>query len=52
MIGCGGAHRPDVPLEIPMVAIVQFEGEKVPHEHNYWGQASVLVQVGPRDPHG
>ena len=32
-----------------MVAIVQFEGDKVAHEHIYWDQASVLVQVGLLD---
>jgi carboxymethylenebutenolidase len=36
-------------MEIPMVAIVQFEGDKVAHEHIYWDQASVLVQVGLLD---
>ena len=39
-------------VEIAMVAIVQFDGEKVAHEHIYWDQASVLVQVGLLDPHG
>jgi carboxymethylenebutenolidase len=33
-------------VELPFVVIVQFEGEKVAHEHLYWDQASVLVQVG------
>jgi carboxymethylenebutenolidase len=33
-------------MEVPMVAIVQFEGDKVAHEHIYWDQASVLVQAG------
>ena len=33
-------------VEVPMVAIVQFEGDKVAHEHIYWDQASLLVQVG------
>jgi carboxymethylenebutenolidase len=33
-------------IELPMVVIVQFEGDKVAHEHLYWDQASVLVQVG------
>jgi carboxymethylenebutenolidase len=28
---------------------VQFEGDKVAHEHLYWDQASVLVQVGLLD---
>jgi len=36
-------------VEVPMVAIVQFEGDKVAHEHIYWDQASVLVQVGVLD---
>ena len=36
-------------IEIPMVAIVQFEGDKVAHEHLYWDLASVLVQVGLLD---
>ena len=34
-------------VEVPLVAIVQFEGDKVAHEHIYWDQASVLVQIGP-----
>jgi carboxymethylenebutenolidase len=33
-------------VELPFVAIVQFEGDKVAHEHIYWDQASVLVQIG------
>ena len=37
-------------VEIPTVAIVQFEGDKVAHEHIYWDQASVLVQLGLLDP--
>ena len=36
----------------PLVAIVRFEGDKVAHEHIYWDQASVLVQVGLLDPKG
>ena len=36
-------------VEVPMVAIVQFEGDKVAHEHIYWDQASLLVQVGLLD---
>ena len=36
-------------LEIPMIAVVQFEGDKVAHEHIYWDQASLLVQVGLLD---
>jgi carboxymethylenebutenolidase len=37
-------------VEIPLVAIVRFEGDKVAHEHIYWDQAAVLVQVGLLDP--
>lgn len=40
------------PVEIPMVAIVRFQGDKLVHEHIYWDQASVLVQVGALDPMG
>jgi carboxymethylenebutenolidase len=36
-------------VELPFVVIVQFEGDKVAHEHVYWDQASVLVQVGLLD---
>jgi hypothetical protein len=31
-------------VELPFVVIVQFEGNKLAHEHLYWDQASVLVQ--------
>ena len=37
-------------VEIPLVAIVQFKGDKLAHEHIYWDQASVLVQIGLLDP--
>lgn len=40
------------PAEVPMVAIVQFQGDKLMHEHIYWNQASVLVQIGQLDPAG
>jgi carboxymethylenebutenolidase len=39
-------------VEIPLVAVVRFEGDKVAHEHIYWDQASVLVQIGVLDPKG
>ena len=39
-------------VEIPLVAIVKFRGDKLYHEHIYWDQASVLVQVGLLDPQG
>jgi carboxymethylenebutenolidase len=38
------------PVEIPLVAIVRFRGNKLAHEHIYWDQASVLVQIGLLDP--
>ena len=41
-----GIPPTDKPVEVPMVAIVQFEADKVAHEHIYWDQASLLVQVG------
>jgi carboxymethylenebutenolidase len=39
-------------VEIPLVAIVKFRGDKLYHEHIYWDQASVLVQIGVLDPQG
>ena len=39
-------------VEVPLVAIVRFRDGKVAHEHIYWDQASVLVQVGLLDPRG
>jgi carboxymethylenebutenolidase len=37
-------------VEIPLVAIVAFRGDKLYNEHIYWDQASVLVQIGKLDP--
>jgi carboxymethylenebutenolidase len=39
-------------VEVPLVAIVNFVDGKVAHEHIYWDQASVLVQLGLLDPTG
>ncbi len=39
-------------VEVPLVAIVSFKDGKVAHEHIYWDQASVLVQIGKLDPKG
>ena len=36
--------------EVPFVVIVQFEGDKLAHEHIYWDQAAVLVQLGLLEP--
>ncbi|MDQ8031554.1 carboxymethylenebutenolidase [Bordetella genomosp. 1] len=40
------------PVEVPLIAIVKFRGDKLYHEHIYWDQASVLVQIGLLDPQG
>jgi carboxymethylenebutenolidase len=37
-------------VEVPLVAIVRFRDGKLAHEHIYWDQASVLVQIGLIDP--
>jgi len=39
-------------VEVPTVAIVNFRGDKLCHEHIYWDQASVLVQIGLLNPGG
>ena len=39
-------------VEIPLVAIVHFRDGKLAHEHIYWDQASVLVQLGLLSAHG
>jgi carboxymethylenebutenolidase len=36
-------------VEVPLVAIVRFRDDKLAHEHIYWDQASVLVQIGLLD---
>jgi len=36
-------------VEVPLVAIVKFRGDKLYHEHIYWDQASVLMQIGLTD---
>jgi len=37
-------------VEVPLIAIVCFDGDKLYNEHIYWDQASVLVQIGKLDP--
>ncbi|KAF1987666.1 dienelactone hydrolase-like protein [Aulographum hederae CBS 113979] len=46
---------PDIPptnkhVEVALVSIVCIRGGKLYHEHIYWDQASVLVQLGMIDP--
>jgi hypothetical protein len=38
------------PLEIALVGVIAFRGDKLCFEHLYWDQASVLVQLGLLDP--
>jgi carboxymethylenebutenolidase len=38
------------PVEMAVVVIVGFKDGKISHEHIYWDQAGVLVQVGLLDP--
>lgn len=44
-----GIAPPAKRVEIPLVAIVRFREGKLAHEHIYWDQASVLVQLGLLD---
>jgi carboxymethylenebutenolidase len=36
-------------VEVPLVVVVHFRDGKLAHEHIYWDQASVLVQIGLLD---
>lgn len=40
------------PVELVVCVVVGFRDGKVSHEHIYWDQASVLVQLGLLDPAG
>jgi carboxymethylenebutenolidase len=37
-------------VEMALAVIVGFKDDKISHEHIYWDQASVLVQIGLLDP--
>ena len=37
-------------VELPHVVVMKFESGRVAHEHVWWDQASLLVQVGLLDP--
>jgi carboxymethylenebutenolidase len=39
-------------VEVALVVVVQFDGDKMVHEHLLWDQASVLVQLGLLQPEG
>jgi carboxymethylenebutenolidase len=52
-----GALLPGVPptgrtVRLPVCVVAGFTGGKLSHEHIYWDQASLLVQVGLLDPAG
>ena len=47
--GVSPTHRK---VEVPMVVVVQFEGDKIACERIYWDQASVLVQLELLGPTG
>jgi carboxymethylenebutenolidase len=38
------------PVEVAFAVIVGFKDGKISHEHIYWDQATVLVQIGLLDP--
>jgi carboxymethylenebutenolidase len=40
------------PVEVAVAVIAGFKDGKISHEHIYWDQASVLVQIGLLDPKG
>jgi len=46
-----GLAPTDKRVEVPLVAIIRFRDGKLAHEHIYWDQASVLVQLGLLDAH-
>lgn len=37
-------------VEIPILVLAKFRGDKLYHEHIYWDQASLLTQIGALDP--
>jgi carboxymethylenebutenolidase len=39
-------------VRVPLVVVMGFEGDKITHEHIYWDQATVLIQLGLLDPAG
>src|SRR5204863_5951353 len=40
------------PVEMAVAVVVGFEGGRISHEHIYWDQAGVLVQIGLLNPAG
>jgi carboxymethylenebutenolidase len=40
------------PVEMAVAVVIGFKDDKISHEHVYWDQAGVLVQVGLLNPAG
>lgn len=45
------AMVPEIPptgryVELPLIVVMKFKGNKIAHEHIYWDQASLLYQIG------
>ncbi|MDQ5868358.1 MAG: ester cyclase, partial [Thermoproteota archaeon] len=36
-------------VELPLVVVMKFKGNRIVHEHIYWDQASLLAQIGLLD---
>lgn len=45
-----GVMPTDKEVEVALVSVVCIRGGKLYHEHIYWDQATVLVQIGLLDP--
>lgn len=45
-----GVEPTNKPVKVPLIVVVHFRDGKLAHEHIYWDQASVLVQLGLIDP--
>jgi hypothetical protein len=45
-----GVPPTDKDVEVALVSVIRVRGGKLEHEHIYWDQASVLVQIGLLDP--
>ncbi len=44
-----GIEPTNKPVKIPLIVVVHFRDGKLAHEHIYWDQASVLLQLGLLD---
>jgi hypothetical protein len=45
-----GVPPTDKEVEVALVSVVAIRGGKLYHEHIYWDQATILVQIGLLDP--